>query len=571
MKDFKVLLVGINTKFSHTNLAIRYLKNMIIPLGVQAQLFETNISNHPEDIIRSIYDFRPNLLAFSCYIWNMELVLKICQSIKKIIPNLKIVLGGPEVSFEGVDFFENHPYIDYIIKGEGEIPFKKLVKHLSAESLTDDIEGLLTKDFDNGVAQAVDLSEIPFPYGEEDLEALKNQIIYYEASRGCPFNCTYCLSSTTKGVRSLEINRVKRELILLSQYASLVKFVDRTFNCNAKTTVELLRFIKDLETDVTFHLEISAHLITPEILSVFKDMPKNRVQLEIGVQTTNAKSVKSIQRSTDFHSLSRVVSIINSFDNIHQHLDLIAGLPFEDYQSFKKSFNDVMALSPHKLQLGFLKLLKGSQLRKEKEVHQYNFNDFPPYEVLDNKYMSFSELSHLKQIEHLLETYYNSHRFDKTIGYLHQKAGGYFETYEKLYHYFKENRLSEINHSLNDHYRLLLEFGIKVLNIDKDIFTSLVKFDYLTNRRTHTLPDFLGENAKIKERVFEFLKVDENIRTSLPNFVGIKPSEIYKQIIVEKFNYNPISESHEQVYLLFNYQLKEGIFEKPSVIKVQIS
>lgn len=543
---------------------------MIKNLNVQAQLYECNINNHPEEIIRNIYKLAPNLVAFSCYIWNVELVLKISNSIKKLLPNTKVVLGGPEVSFEEIDFFNQHPYVDYIIKGEGEIPFTELTKVLASGTLPLQIKGLLSGKFDNGAPDTLDLNDIPFPYEGEALDKLRNQIIYYEASRGCPFRCSYCLSSTTEGVRSLDIQRVKRELAILSEYVSMVKFVDRTFNYNPKNSLELLKYIRDLKTDATFHLEISAHLITSEILEVFKTMPPDRIQLEIGVQTTNPKSVESIDRSTDFLSLAQVVKSINGFGNIHQHLDLIAGLPYEDYSSFGNSFNDVMALYPHKLQLGFLKLLKGSKILKEKELHHYKFNDFPPYEVLENKYISFEELSILKHIEHLLETYYNSHRFDTSLTYLHRKAGGFFELYEKFYYYLKEKKQLEVNYSLNGHYQLLLDFGIEVYNIEQEIFTNLVKFDYLSHKRTYTFPEFLGEPAKIKERIFEFLKDGGNLEKYLPNFVGIKAGEIYKQIIVEKFTYNPMDERKEETYLLFNYQIKEGILEKPKVIEIPL-
>jgi radical SAM superfamily enzyme YgiQ (UPF0313 family) len=330
-----------------------------------------------------------------------------------------------------------------------------------------------------------------------------------------------------------------------------------------------LRFIRGLDTDTTFHLEVSAHLITDEILAIFKEMPINRIQLEIGVQTTNTQSITSIGRRTNFQRLREVVKKINTFNNIHQHLDLIAGLPYEDYQSFTKSFNDVMELQPHKLQLGFLKLLKGSKIRDEKELHGYKFNFFPPYEVLENKYISFSELTKLKHIEHLLEVFYNSHKFQKSMEQLHIEFADYFQVYEALYHYFVQEGLLDKNIAHNQLYEVLYRF-YNIYGQNKELFIDLLKFDYLCHRRTHTLPQFFGERENTKEKVFEFLKVKENITKYLPNFQEIRPTEIYKQIVVEKFNYNPLDKSPRPIYLLFNYSLTEGIFGHPKVLEIEL-
>ncbi|SET08202.1 B12-binding domain-containing radical SAM protein [Anaerobranca gottschalkii] len=567
--DFKVLLVAINTKYYHTNLAIRYLKKMAESVNIQAKILETTINNQVEEIIQKIYGENPTLLGFSCYIWNIEIVLKVARSIKELLPQVKILLGGPEVSFEEKEFFLEHPYVDYIIKGEGELPFKKLLQGLTTNDRLDNIPGLLTETFDNGMSLTLDLNEIPFPYEGEDLENIKGQIIYYEGSRGCPFNCSYCLSSTTKGVRFLDTQRIKKEIKILAEYSKMIKFVDRTFNCNSELTVDLLQFIKGLDTNTTFHLEVSAHLITEEILAIFKEMPINRVQLEIGVQTTNTQSIAAIGRKTNFQRLREVVKKINTFNNIHQHLDLIAGLPYEDYKSFAKSFNDVMELEPHKLQLGFLKLLKGSKIRGEKELHGYKFNYFPPYEVLENRYISFTELTKLKHIEHLLEIYYNSHKFQKSMEWLHTEFSDYFQVYEALYHYFAQEGLLDKNIGHNELYEILYRF-YKTYGHKEELFIELLKFDYLSHKRTHTLPQFFGERENTKEKVFDFLKSKENIVKYLPNFQELRPTEIYKQIIVEKFNYNPLDKSPRPVYLLFNYSLTEGIFGHPKVLEIKL-
>ncbi len=565
----KVLLVGINAKYIHTNLAIRYLKQTIKKLDIATQLYEPSINNHYDHILMEVYEKNPDILGFSCYIWNIEMVLRLAQSIKEILPKTKIVLGGPEVSFETCDFFVEHNYIDFIIKGEGEEPFYNLTKAIINGDDYKKIQGLLTGEFDNGVSKVHDLNQIDFPYMDEDLNQISNQIIYYEASRGCPYSCSYCLSSTSKGVRYIDIHRVKKELEILTGYTQMIKFVDRTFNCNTEITKDLLMFIRDLNTQTTFHLEISAHLITKEILDILKTMPNNRIQLEIGVQTTNPQSVKAIQRTTDFPRLSEVVQEINTYQNIHQHLDLIAGLPYEDYDSFVNSFNDVMALKPNKLQLGFLKLLRGSKIRNEHAIHGYKFNTFPPYEVLENNYITYAQLIKLKRIEHVLETFYNSHRFDYSMDYLHEVVGNYFEVYELILKTLERDNLLDTNISHEKHYEVLLKTysGIRG-NID--MFKELLKFDLLCHKRTHTFPIFLGEASKIKERVFEFLKDPVNIQRHLPNLTGVKPTEIYKNIIVERFEYNPFTKKEEETYILFDYTSAQGIFLKPRILEITL-
>ncbi|QNO13775.1 B12-binding domain-containing radical SAM protein [Alkalicella caledoniensis] len=565
----KVLLVGINAKYIHTNLAIRYLRNSIEELPIEVSIYEPSINNHFDDVLMNIYIQKPDILGFSCYIWNIEMVNKLCSSLSKVLPDTKIVLGGPEVSFETVDYLKQHPYIHCIIKGEGEIPFKKVIQAINTGVSIENIPAVMTKNTDNNMGEVPDLTDRIFPYNGEDLTALSQQILYYEASRGCPFSCSYCLSSTTHGVRYVDVEKVKKELELISQATSMIKFVDRTFNCDIDKTIDILTFIKNLDTETTFHLEISAHLITEELLNLLEQMPLNRIQLEIGVQTTNEESVKAIQRSTNFKKIKEIVSRVNHFNNIHQHLDLIAGLPYENFESFKKSFNDVMALKPHKLQLGFLKLLKGSKIREESGLHQYKFNEFAPYEILESKYIKFHEMIKLKGIEHLLETFYNSHKFEKTMEYLHGKLGNYFEVYEKIYEFYQEKNLVGANISHNDLYQLLEEFS-ELVDVPKNVFMEILKYDYLLHKRTNTLPEFFGEKTKLKERVFEFLKDPSNIEKYIPHFSDIRPTEIYKQIIVEKFAVNPISLKEEVVYLLFDYKSKEGLFEKPRVLEINI-
>ncbi|WP_353894143.1 B12-binding domain-containing radical SAM protein [Proteinivorax hydrogeniformans] len=564
-----ILLVGINAKYVHTNIAIRYLHQKIKDMtDVKSEIYEPSINNHLDEIITEVYRKKPEVVGFSCYIWNISMVLKICQSLKQILPNTAIILGGPEVSYEGKEFFNQHPYIDYIIKGEGEENFPKIVGQLEAGFKAFKIDGILTQEHDGGYYAGANVTDLPFPYDGEDMRSYKNKLLYYEASRGCPFNCSYCLSSTHKQVKLLPIDRIKKELKQLAQTDGTIKFVDRTFNCKNSRTIEILEFIKELNTNSTFHLEVTAHLLSKEVLKILSTMPKNRVQLEIGVQSTNPKTIKEINRTTDFNILSEKVKSINDMQNIHQHLDLIAGLPYEDLNSFQKSFDDVINLKPHKLQLGFLKMLKGSKVKKEAEKHGYKYNKFPPYEILENNYMSYSDISYLKDIEEVVETYYNSHKFDYTLAYILGKYSSKFKFFEELHSFVAEKGLLNKNLSHDNKFAILLEFGQQ--KFDSVVLEELLIFDYLQHKRTHSLPSFFRQQNKLKEKVFEFLKEEKHIAAHLPNLVGKRPTEIYKKIMVEKFDYNPVHCKKETVYILFDYTEKTGLFEQPAIHLIQL-
>ncbi|WP_350342698.1 B12-binding domain-containing radical SAM protein [Proteinivorax tanatarense] len=565
----KTLLIGINAKYVHTNIAIRYLHQKVKDIvNIESEIYEPSINNHLDEILAEIFRKKPEVVGFSCYIWNISMVLKICQSLKQILPSTVIILGGPEVSYEGKDFFQSHPYVDYIIKGEGEEIFSNIIEKLADGLPVYNSVGLLTREHDGGYCAEVSVSDLPFPYAGEDMQQYKNKLLYYEASRGCPFNCSYCLSSTHKQVKLLPIERIKKELKHLAQADGTIKFVDRTFNCQNSRTIEILQFIKELETGSTFHLEVTAHLLSMEILEILSAMPKNRVQLEIGVQSTNPKTIKAINRTTNFSILSEKVQSVNHMQNIHQHLDLIAGLPYEDIDSFKKSFDNVVDLKPHKLQLGFLKMLKGSKIKKEAEKHGYKYNKFPPYEILENNYMSYSDISYLKDIEAVVETYYNSHKYDSTIAFILEKYSSKFNFFEDLHHFFVEKGLLNKNISHDDKFKILLEFGQN--KVDRIVIEELLVFDYLQHKRTHRLPSFFRQQAKLKDTVFEFLKNEENTAKYLPSLTGKRPTEIYKKIVVEKFCYNPIHCKKETTFVLFDYTQKTGLFERPAVHLVSL-
>ena len=402
-----IILATLNTKYIHSNLAIRYLK-AYVDEACSVELAEFTINQRSEDIAAEIFLMEASLVGFSTYIWNIDQILDVCHILKLTAPDIRIILGGPEVSYDPQEILENNNYIDMIVFGEGEQTFKELVTGVKFSEILGLAYRAGSKVVVNPSRPLIeDLGLLPFPYTDED--NLENKIVYYEASRGCPFNCAFCLSSTIRGVRFFPIERVKRDLnYLMVSKAKQVKFVDRTFNANKEFSNAIMEHIAESDPDMTsFHLEMTAHLIDEEQLDFFKKLKKGLFQFEIGVQSTNDPTIEVIGRNTDFSKLREVSKLISSYGNIHQHLDLIAGLPYESYERFGKSFDDLFEIQPDKIQLGFLKLLKGSSLRNNSEKYGYKFHNKAPYEILSNHYISYGEIIKLKDIEKLVDVYYN--------------------------------------------------------------------------------------------------------------------------------------------------------------------
>lgn len=418
----KILLTTLNSKFIHSNLAIRLLRAYCIKDFPGIELAEYTINDRYEKVIFDIVQRRPELLGFSCYIWNIRETLDIAETIKRILPGVIITLGGPEVSYDSVGIMEKHPCIDYIIAGEGEQAFYDLLRCLSSDGHPGDIAGLAWRSREgihfNAHLHELPLDSIPFPY-YSGFDDLKDKIIYYETSRGCPYRCQFCLSSNSKRVRFLSLDRVKRELkLFVDAGVPQVKLIDRTFNCDPRRAKEIFSYLISLGGNTNFHFEIAGDLIDDETLSILSNAPAGLFQFEAGIQSTNPLTLKEVQRTTDLGKLGKAINEIIKNDNIHVHLDLIAGLPDEDLVSMAESVNAVMRLRPHRLQLGFLKLLKGSGLRMNAGQYGYIYTKYPPYEVLSSRSLSYDDLAWLKLIEEMIEVYYNSHRFDKVITHL---------------------------------------------------------------------------------------------------------------------------------------------------------
>lgn len=583
-----IIISTLNSKYIHSSLSIRYLKSYCIDSFNNIKLMEFTINQNSEYITGELFKHAPDVLAFSCYIWNIEKTLEICERLKIVRPQTKIILGGPEVSFDGYELLRKYDFIDFVIYGEGEETFKELLQYLD-EGIEnyDNIKGLIFREDERIIVNSPrplisNLDMIPSPY-EGDLNEFKDKIVYFESSRGCPFNCQFCLSSTIKGVRYFTIDRVKEDLLkLIKAGVKQVKFVDRTFNAKKDYALEIMKFIMAQNVkNINFHFEVTAHLLDDEMLDFLKCVPEGLFQFEIGVQSTNDKTLEAISRKTNFGRLSRVVKKIKSYENIHQHLDLIAGLPYEDYSSFKKSFNDVYNLRPDMLQLGFLKLLKGSGLRREREKYGFKFLDKPPYEVLENNYITYEEMLKLKSIEDLLEKYSNSRSFENSLNYV---IKNYYETpfafFEDFSSYWEQQKLDSISHSKVSLYKIFYNYYFDTINNHIEVFRELLKYDFLLNNKTANLPEFMKIDKKIDDRniVHKFLQNDSYVNKYLKEFVDIPAKKIINKVHFEVFildildfiknDFDVDKVSYKESIVLFKYNEDKKVFNKVEVYDI---
>ena len=543
----KILLTAINSKFIHSNLAVRYLKAFTEDLPYNCSIREFSINDREEKILEEIIKEKPNVVAFSTYIWNIEMVTRLSNLIKIVDKNIEILYGGPEVSYDSSNILKELNG-DYIIQGEGEKTYREFVEYKLGEKELESIRGLYFKKCNdvifNGNRPLMNMDEIVFPYKED--ENLDNKIVYYEASRGCPFNCKYCLSSTTHGVRFLDIERVKRELqFFIDKKVRLVKFVDRTFNCNFKFSTAIWEFLINSDTKTQFHFEISADILKPQELEILRKAPKNRFQFEVGVQTTNDDVLRQINRFVNFSDIKEKVLELLAIKNIKQHLDLIAGLPGEDYTSFKKSFNDVYSIGPEEIQLGFLKLLRGSSMREEAELYDMRYSPYPPYEILSTKDISYDELLVLKKVEHMVDKYYNSQKFNNVIKFFIDKFETPFDFFLSLGEFFEMKGYFNRNIGNSEYYKVFLEFNEKVLKSDNSILRDIIKYDYLTFNKRRGMPEFL-ENRMTKEE-------EREIKDKLRDHYSFKENYIESFCIDIKEFINNKTIINKNTYYLFGY------------------
>lgn len=572
----KTLLIAINSKYIHSNLAVYYLYSYAKEYKDNVRVLEYTINQQVEKIFQSIYMEKPYIIAFSCYIWNIEIIEKLCIEIRKVLPSVKIWLGGPEVSYDAKEYLLNHQEIDGIMLGEGEETFKELMGYYSLdvndillekikgiafrESAARDCQYICNKIIETPPRPLLDFKRVPFPY--EDLSKFENKIIYYESSRGCPFSCSYCLSSLDKSIRLRDTDLVKSELkFFLKHKVKQVKFIDRTFNCNKAHAVTIWKYIKDNDNGITnFHFEIAADLLNDEEIQLLNSMRSGLIQLEIGVQSTNPDTIRAISRKTDFKKISENVKQVSKGNNVHQHLDLIAGLPYEDYNSFRNSFNEVCNLRPNQLQMGFLKVLKGTPIVTDSEVYDIVYKDVAPYEVLYTRWISYDDILNLKLVEEMVEVYYNSSQFDTSIKFMEHYFDTFFDLYKELGEYYREHELLDLKYSRIRRYEILLEF-MKAKLQDLDGFKEILTYDIYLRENLKTRPSFALDEEKYKD-IYGKIYYDEELREK---YLGTKDNnyrlgKAKQDFHIEYFNINIEKSAKEGKYIydpslvLFNYK-----------------
>ena len=508
----KILLAACNAKYIHSNLAVYDLQAYASDYADHIVLKEYTINQQKDDIMRDIYLEHPDVVCVSCYIWNLSFVKELMADLIKILPGADFWVGGPEVSYDAEKFLTENSEFKGVMVGEGEETFKELAGYYVEKNPQDlkDMTGICYRDGDqiihNGWRQIMDLSSIPFIY--KDLSEFKNRIIYYESSRGCPFSCSYCLSSIDKKLRFRDTETVKKELqFFIDNKVPQVKFVDRTFNCKHDHAMAIWKYINEHDNGVTnFHFEISADLLREEELQEMSTMRPGLIQLEIGVQSTNPDTIKAIHRTMDFEKLKGIVDRIHSFGNIHQHLDLIAGLPYEDYDSFRHSFNDVYALKPQQLQLGFLKVLKGSHMMEMCREYGIVYKTQEPYEVLSTKWLDYDHVLKLKTVENMVEVYYNSGQFQNTLEYLEKFFPDAFSIYERLGSFYMEKGYGDISHTRMRRYEILLEFLEDMPEISVDQVKDQMVYDLYLRENLKSRPGFARDQKPFERQIWDFRK-----------------------------------------------------------------
>lgn len=519
----KILLAACNAKYIHSNLAVYNLKSCSGEYSSRVVVKEYTINQIRDDILKDIYLEQPDVVCFSCYIWNISFVRELVPDLKKILPQVEFWAGGPEVSYDAVEFLKKNPAFFGVMVGEGEETFHELAGYYierKPETLSG-IRGVAFRDENKGRdivhtgwRELMDLSKVPFAYS--NLTEFKNRIIYYESSRGCPFSCSYCLSSIDKKLRFRDIELVKKELqFFIDNKVPQVKFVDRTFNCKHDHAMEIWRYITENDNGITnFHFEISADLLRAEELALMKTMRPGLIQLEIGVQSTNPQTIKAIRRTMDFEKLKGIVEQIHSFGNIHQHLDLIAGLPYEGYDSFHKSFCDVYALRPEQFQLGFLKVLKGSHMMEMTGEYQIIYKDREPYEVLSTAWLTYGEILRLKMVESMVEVYYNSGQFKNTLVFLEKYFDDPFRMYEALGRFYEKKGYSEISHSRMRRYEILMEFAGEQKEIPSEALSDVMLLDLYLRENLKSRPSFASDQKPYERLIWDYRKAKKIPKTA---------------------------------------------------------
>ena len=572
----KFLLVAVNAKYIHSNPAVYSLKRFAGEYTDAVEIAEYTINNRMEDILEDIYRRKPDAIGFSCYIWNIGMVEKLMGELHKLLPKLPVFLGGPEVTYDADKLLRKYPYLTGIFIGEGEATFAQVVKYYvkkNPESL-EDIPGLMLRSGMTPARKPLNLTDVPFLY--DDMAPFTNRIIYYETQRGCPFRCSYCLSSIDKTVRFRDIEVVKRELaFFLEKKVKQVKFVDRTFNCNHDHAMAVWQYIYEHDNGVTnFHFEIAGDILREDEIALVAKMRPGLVQFEIGVQSTNTDTLREIRRVMDIEKLKQVVAALKAAHNVHIHLDLIAGLPYEDYDSFARSFDDVYAMEPEQLQLGFLKVLKGSYMAEMAESYGLVYTDYAPYEVLYTNWLSFTEICRLKRIEEMVEIYYNSGQFAHSLPVMIADFGqGAFAFYEALADFYEEQGFFVETPSRIYRYQALLSFAKTIHPEREELYKELLLFDLYVRENLKSRPDFAPDLHDLQPVIHAFYKKEESERRYLPHLSEIPAPQLSRMTHLEPFSYSvwatdvsEVKRLQEQAFLLFDYDHRDPLTREAKVL-----
>lgn len=567
----KIILTAVNAKYIHSNLAVYTLQESAEKAGVFPEIREFTINQSKDSMLRSLFLARADVVCVSCYIWNISIVEDLITEYHKISPKTKIWLGGPEVSYHAEEMLEQYPFLAGIMKGEGEVTFREIAVYYQNQEngmegkTLEEIHGITYRDADGAVKSnpwrpVMDLSEVDFPYA--NLKKFENRIIYYESSRGCPFSCSYCLSSIDKRLRFRNLDLVKKELaFFLEQKVPQVKFVDRTFNCKKDHAMAIWKFIAEHDNGVTnFHFEIAADLITEEELELLNTLRPGLVQLEIGVQSTNLQTIEAIHRKMDFGKVTEIVNRIAKGRNIHQHLDLIAGLPYEDYASFRRSFADVYALRPQQLQLGFLKVLRGSFMYEHTKEYDCHYQEREPYEVLYTKWLPYDDVLKLKDVEEMVEVYYNSGQFVHTLPMIERLYENPFDFFQELGDFYRAKGYSEAAHNRIQRYEILLEFLRDEKQQDEAFFRQMMVLDLYARENMKTRPRFAKDPSEWKNESRDFYQKEAETRMLLPSYTTYDWKQLQRMTHVEVFDYDVLGNGEKaRTVLLFDYQKRDPL------------
>ncbi|MEI3139355.1 MAG: B12-binding domain-containing radical SAM protein [Lachnospiraceae bacterium] len=582
----KVLLTAVNAKYIHSNPAVYSLQKFVTAYapeyGRNVELAEFTINHYADDILQEIYRRRPDVVAFSCYIWNLQMIERVLEDLPRVLPEVQIWAGGPEVSYDAPEFLKKHDCMTGVMMGEGEETFLELMEYWHGKKKLNEIPGITWRDGEGEIKvqpgrPLLDMNRIPFLYDE--LDDFEHRIIYYESSRGCPFSCSYCLSSIDKSVRFRDAQTVVKELqFFLDRKVPQVKFVDRTFNCRHSHALTIWNYIREHDNGITnFHFEIAADLLNEEELALLNTMRPGLVQLEIGVQSTNQKTIEAIDRVMDFSHLCSVVKRVQSGHNIHQHLDLIAGLPWENFDSFRQSFNDVYHLYPDQLQLGFLKVLKGSRMQEKAEEYGIVYHSDPVYEVFYTNWISYQEILELKQIEDMVEVYYNSGQFPNTIRHLEKEFCDPFTMYQQLAAFYGQQGWWGQSHSRMQRFEMLREFIHSIS--ENGIYDELLLLDLYLRENSKSRPKWAPDLQNEKKQFLDWFRQEEQEHQVLKGYEGFSARQMMNMVHLERFSietaqmcgWEQQKEDTQECWVLFDYRNRNALDQNAGIYFIKSS